>query len=224
MKHILRSFSLAMLAFVASLSAVRGEDEKGFTPLFDGKTLSGWKKVNGNGEFVAEDGCIVGKGKNVSRNTFLRTEKTYKDFDFRFQMKFDSLEGNSGCMFRGLQKAGENGQVFGYQCEHDNGKERAWTAGLYDEARRGWLMPDKKNAEESKKFTLAGQKIMRWEDWNDVRIVCKGNEIKIWLNGELRVEYTDQAPESTLEGFFGFQVHAGKSCLVRWKNIRIKEL
>jgi len=31
------------------------------------------------------------------------------------------------------------------QCEHDNGTERARTAGIYDEARCGWIFPDKTN-------------------------------------------------------------------------------
>ena len=45
--------------------------------LFNGKDLTGWKKVGGNGEYKIEDGCIVGFGENIKGNTFLRTEKTY---------------------------------------------------------------------------------------------------------------------------------------------------
>jgi hypothetical protein len=212
--------------------------EPGFTDLFNGKDLTGWKRVNGNGEYKIEGDQIVGFGENVKSNTFLRTEKTYKDFDFRFEMKFDDLSGNSGMMFRGLQKEGNDGRVYGYQCEHDNGKGRAWTAGLYDEARRSWLAPFrnddkkktfseaevKKHEEDRKKFTEQGQKITKWDDWNEIRIVCKGKHIQIWLNGEERVDYTDDAPEFTPEGFFALQVHSGKSCKVRWRNIRIKEL
>ena len=207
--------------------------EPGFTDLFNGKDLTGWKRVNGNGEYKIEDGQIVGFGENVKSNTFLRTEKTYKDFDFRFEMKFDDLSGNSGMMFRGLQKPGADGRVHGYQCEHDNGKTRAWTAGLYDEARRGWLQPKKNNdakldteadKEAQAAFTKQGQEIMKWDDWNEIRIVCKGKHIQIWLNGKERVDYTDEGKEFTPEGFFALQVHAGKSCKVRWRNIRIKEL
>jgi len=98
----------------------------------NGKDLTGWKKVGGNGGFAMVEGEIVGTGKKVNENTFLISEKAYKDFDFRFSMKFDTLKGNSGMMFRSLQKESKdgNGRVYGYQCEHDNGKGRAWTAGL----------------------------------------------------------------------------------------------
>ena len=203
--------------------------QEGFIPLYNGNDLSGWKVVNGDGKFKAEGECIVGTGKNVRNNTFLRTEKTYKNFDFRFEMKFDDLSGNSGMMFRGLQKKGADGRVHGYQCEHDNGKGRAWTAGLYDEARRGWLQPPPLNPKstdaqkaEQNAFTAQGQKIMKWNDWNEVRIVCEDRHIQIWLNGEKRVDYTDNDAAFTPEGFFALQVHGGKSCNVRWRHLKIK--
>lgn len=213
-----------LLALLPALTFA-AEVEEGFTPLTNGKDLTGWKTVGGNGKFEMVDGEIVGIGRKVNANTFLISEKTYENFDFRFEMKFDSLKGNSGMMFRGLQKKGENGRVHGYQCEHDNGKGRAWTAGLYDEARRGWLFPDKDDKKQSAAFTEQGQKIMNWDDWNEIRIVCDGNHIKIWLNGEERVDFTDEDKKDfTPEGFFGMQVHSGGRTDVRWKNLRIKEL
>jgi len=200
------------------------QKEEGFVALTNGKDLSGWKVTGGNGEFKMEDGEIVGTGRKVNANTFLISEKTYGDFDFRFEMKFDTLDGNSGMMFRGLQKNGD-GRVFGYQCEHDNGKQRAWTAGVYDEARRGWLFPDKKNKEQCAAFTAQGQKVFKWDDWNEIRILCVGNHIQIFMNGEKRVDFIDEHEEhSTPEGFFGMQVHSGKATDVRWRNLRIKEL
>ena len=198
--------------------------------LFDGKTLKGWKIVGGNGQYKVEDGCILGYGKNVKGNTFLRTEKTYGDFELTYEFKFDDRTGNSGLMFRALQKPSEdgNGRVNGYQCEGDN-KDRSWTAGIYDEARRGWLFPTKsKGDEEAKKradFTAQGNKLFKWKEWNKITIRCQGSRIQTWLNGELRADFTDTDEKNdTREGFFGLQVHGGKSCNVRWKNLVIREL
>ncbi|QTN31620.1 DUF1080 domain-containing protein [Akkermansiaceae bacterium] len=217
-----------LLPVIALLTCpVFAQVEEGFTPLTNGKDLTGWKKVGGNGEYRMVDGEIVGTGRKVNANTFLISEKTYRNFDFRFEMKFDTLKGNSGMMFRGLQKesADGNGRVFGYQCEHDNGMARAWTAGLYDEARRGWLFPDKADKAQCAAFTKQGQGIFKPEGWNEIRILCEGNHIQIFLNGEKRVDYTDEDPKNaTAEGFFGMQVHAGGATDVRWKNLRIKEL
>lgn len=217
----MKKLLLALLAFAPYLLAT--EVEEGFVPLTNGKDLSGWKVVGGNGQFKFENGEVIGTGENVKANTFLISEKTYKDFDFRFEMKFDTLKGNSGMMFRGLQKDGD-GRVHSYQCEHDNGKERSWTAGLYDEARRGWLFPNKANKEQCAAFTQQGNKVFKWEDWNEIRIVCVGKHIQIFLNGEKRVDFVDDGKEFTPEGFFGMQVHSGQSTSVRWRNLRIKEL
>jgi len=216
---------MKIIAFAVLLAtSLLAAAEEGFTQLYNGKDLTGWKKVNGNGEFKVDGDAIVGFGEKVKKNTFLRTEKTYSDFDFRFEMKFDTLEGNSGMMFRALQKPGEDGRVHGYQCEHDNGQARAWTAGLYDEARRGWLFPDKKDKEACAAFTKQGKEVIKWEDWNEIRILCEGKRIQIWINGEPRVDYTDDGEQFTPEGFFALQVHSGKACKVRWRNLRIKEL
>jgi hypothetical protein len=121
----------------------------GFVPLFNGADLKGWKKVGGSGQYEAKDGAVHGFGKPVKANTFLRTEKTYKDFVLVFQVKMVDRSGNSGCQFRSNQKNGD-GRVYGYQCEHDNFKNgsRAYTAGVYDEARRGWLFPAKNASKE----------------------------------------------------------------------------
>ena len=197
--------------------------EDGFKPLFDGTSLDGWHVVGGTGEFKVDDGMIVGYGENVKDNTFLRTDRTFTDFDFRFSYKRE--HGNSGMMFRALQKPGENGRVNGYQCEHGNKPERAWSGGIYDEARRGWMQPHATDPRAQAAFTKQGQRIIKHQQWNDVRILCKGNETKIWFNGELRVHFIDtDKTHNTLEGFFGLQVHSGDKSLVTWKNLRIKEL
>src|SRR5690606_10179089 len=101
-----------------------------------------------------------------------------------------------------------------------------WTAGLYDESRRGWLAPlrigDGKNDSPELKaaqqaFTEAGNKLFKKDDWNEIRILAEGKRIQIWLNGTQRVDYTDDAPEFTPEGFFGLQVHSGKAANISWR-------
>lgn len=221
-KTTLALTALSCLSLTAQ-TATSDNDKKssGTIELFDGKTLEGWKKVNGTGKFKVEDGAIVGYGKNIKGNTFLRTEKEYDNFDITFEFKFDNLSGNSGFMFRAAQKPGENGRVFGYQCEADN-KKRAWTAGLYDEARRGWLFPKKSQKFRAQWFTEQGLEITNMSDWNTIRIRCNGNHIQSWLNGVKRIDFVDTDPQhDTRKGFFALQVHGGKSCNVRWRNLRL---
>ncbi len=198
--------------------------------LFDGKTLTGWHKVGGSGLFKVEDGCIVGYGTNIRGNTFLRTDQTYGDFELTYEFRFGDRAGNSGMMFRANQRAAAdgNGRVFGYQCEGDNGHERSWTAGLYDEARRGWLAPQRNGepgAAARAAFTDQGQRLFHWDDWNTIVIRCEGNHLQTWLNGGQRVDYIDVNGEhDTREGFFGLQVHQGKSSHVMWRNLKLEQL
>ena len=203
----------------------------GFEPLFNGKDLQGWRSLNGNGQYKVEDGAIVGYGENINANTFLCTEETFKDFELAFEFRFLDRAGNSGLMFRANQRPGKDGRpdpdgrVFGYQCEHDQNHPRSWTAGLYDEARRGWLFPRQGEKEAEQKFTAQGQQLFRWEDWNVITIRCAGNHIETWLNGEQRVDFLDQdEKDATYRGFIGLQVHNGPSCRVAWRNLYLKVL
>ena len=216
---------VARVLFVSLLLLVplAAAPEAGFTSLFNGTDLTGWTKVGGNGLYSVEDGCIVGNGVNISSNTFLRTNLTAYDFDFRFEMKFDDLTGNSGAMFRASLV---NGITTGYQCEHDNNATRSWSAGLYDENRRGWLVPPSSSTttETARDFTSQGKQLFRTEDWNKIRVLCLGSRVRIWLNGQLRADYAETNAQYLKEGFFALQVHSGASCKVRWRNLRLKIL
>ncbi len=232
MKHIITITTLTAIAAFTPLFAQDkpAADKEKSIQLFDGKTLKGWKKVGGTGEYKVEDACIVGFGKNVKGNTFLITEKTYGDFELTYEFKFDDRTGNSGLMFRAAQKPSKdgNGRVFGYQCEADNRHSRSWTAGLYDESRRGWLYPNKSKkefAEQREVFTAQGQKIFKWDAWNTIVVRCEGNHIQTWLNGEKRVDFIDKDQKNdTRKGFIGLQVHGGVSCNVRWRKLTLKQL
>ena len=204
----------------------------GFKALFNGKDLTGWRRTGGNASYEVKDETIRGFGKNIKGNTFLRTEEEFADFIFTFQFKFLDKTGNSGCMFRALHKKptekDPDGRVTGYQCEHDNFKDpqRSWTAGIFDEARRKWLFPSKDATEEQKTaFTTQGEKLFKWDGWNTIVIKCHGNRLQTWLNGELRADFTDtDEKDFTPKGFFGLQVHSGKSGDILWKNLYLKEL
>lgn len=182
--------------------------------LFNGKDLSGWKQVNGKAKYAVVDGMIVGTCVKDSPNSFLATEKEYGDFILEVQIKID--EGiNSGIQFRSLQKEAD-GRVFGYQMEMDHRKDRAWSGGIYDEARRGWLYPLDLNP--------AAKKAFKWGDWNTYRIECIGSVIRTWVN-DVPVAYL--IDNATLKGLIGLQVHSvykpedeGKKTY--WKNVRIQ--
>lgn len=182
--------------------------------LFNGTDLTGWEKLNGTAEFKVEDNTIIGISEMNTPNTFLATTEDYGDFILEFDFKVD--DGlNSGVQFRSLSLPEyRDGRVHGYQFEIDP-SDRAWTGGIYDEARRGWIYPLDYNPE--------GQKAFKNEEWNSARIEAIGNSIRTWVNG---VQCTELLDDATPSGFIALQVHsigheelAGKT--VSWRNIRI---
>src|SRR5215203_6708130 len=131
MKKILLAF---LISLTLTVSAENGQ------PLFNGKDFTGWKQLNGKAKFTVENGEIVGRTVFGEANSFLTTEKGYKDFVLEFEYKVDSAM-NSGVQFRSESKPDyQNGRVHGYQLEIDPSK-RGWSGGIYDEARRDWLYP-----------------------------------------------------------------------------------
>lgn len=202
---------LAAVAGPARAGDAEAAAEEGFVPLFDGKTFAGWAKVGGKATYRVDGDCIVGK-VGPGPNTFLRTKTEYGDFILKLQVKLD-VPCNSGIQFRSHQAGPSSAaRVFGYQCEIDP-SGRAWSGGIYDEGRRGWLYPLKDDEKARKAFKVS--------DWNEYVIQAVGPSLKTWVNG---VPCADLLDTVDMKGFIALQVHAGKKGQVRWRNIRIKDL
>jgi len=182
--------------------------------LFDGKTLDGWVQLNGQAKYVAQDGMIIGTTVLKTPNSFLCTEKMYTDFIL--ELEFLVEDGmNSGIQIRSNSfKNYKDYRVHGYQVEIDT-SDRAWSCGIYDEARRGWLYTLKDKPEAQKAFKQ-GQ-------WNHYRIEAIGDRIRTWING---VPAADLQDDMTSTGFIALQVHGSKQAdkQIKWRNIRIQDL
>ena len=65
---------------------------------------------------------------------------------------------------------------------------------------------------------------IRPHQWNDVRIVARGNHFQFFINGKLTSEFTDNAKSGQLaHGAIGLQIH-DKGMQVEFKDIRLKQL
>lgn len=203
---------LQLLIISVSVHAQKGD---GWTNLFNGKNLKGWKVLNGTAEFKVQNGEIVGVSKMNTPNTFLATEETYSDFILEYEALIDP-DLNAGVQIRSNSFPDyKNGKVHGYQVELDPSK-RSWSGGLFDEKRRGWLY----NLECNPK----GKEAFKNNAWNKFRVEAIGHNIRVWVNG---VPTADLVDDLTTSGFIALQVHnirnekkAGKE--IRYKNIRIK--
>ncbi len=209
---------LAVLMTATIAGTASAQVKKGYTSLFDGKTLNGWKKLAGTADYQVVDGAIQGTTVINSGNTFLVTEKEYGDFILELDAKMESDVSNSGVQTRSHFDASANGgkgKVYGRQMELDP-SSRQWAGGIYDEGRRDWLYPMDLNAKAKGTFKVG--------EFNHIRIECIGNQMKTWIN-DVPMAYVVDTIDT--KGFIGLQVHAVSDQAqankkVWFKNIQIK--
>ncbi len=161
-----------------------------------------------------QEGQIIGTTKIGSPNTFLCTTELFSDFILEFEVLVDSTI-NSGVQIRSNSIPDYNeGQVHGYQIEIDPSK-RAWSGGIYDEGRRGWLYNLEGNPQ--------GRKAFKNGAWNSYRVEAVKDRLVVWVNGVNTANLEDSL---TTSGFIGLQVHSIGDSLdvgkeIRWRNIKI---
>lgn len=226
---------LALLSFAACSPS---KDSSQTINLFNGTTLDGWKNFGG-GKFYAENGEIVGEAALGFPNSFLATNKMYKDFELDVDFKVDPPL-NSGIQIRSntypeetktirwggtfnkdgtknvAERVWEKGRFWGYQVEIDP-TDRGWSGALYEEGGRGFLHTPGEDE--------AAKKAFKPGEWNHFRIVAKGDHMQTWLNG---VPVADVHDHLTPTGYIALQLHSignnkdqvGEK--IRWKNLLLK--
>ncbi|MEZ6153891.1 MAG: family 16 glycoside hydrolase [Pirellulaceae bacterium] len=186
---------------------------EGWTPIFNGKDLSGWSQKNGLATYTVEDGAVLGRSAKNSPNSFMCSDRDYSDFELTFEVKVDP-QLNSGVQIRSKSLPDvDNGRVHGPQIEIEGGEAEAGY--VYGEATgRGWLSPHQPPT-----------KAMKDNEWNRFVIRAVGTRIQTWINGQQIEDIAD--PDSYLSGFLGLQVHGVGDrgpFEVRWRDIRIHEI
>ncbi|NCZ71677.1 MAG: DUF1080 domain-containing protein, partial [Actinobacteria bacterium] len=191
------------------------------TPLFDGKTLTGW---DGDAKvWRVEDGAIVGGSlQGNPRNEFLTTKRTFFNFRLKLEYKLTGTEGfvNGGVQFRSLRSTNPANEMIGYQADIGAG----YTGSLYDESRRKRVLAKVgtgvgsqgvKSEAELKQLEKAG-------DWNTYEVVAVGPRLMIYLNGRNTVDYTETDPSiDDAYGLIGLQIHGNCKAEIRFRNITI---
>lgn len=217
MKYIFKISAFFLLIYFYSIipGCAQQNKEKGtWTPLFNGKDFTGWTQLGGDANFRVENKEMVGTSKTNTPSSFMVTKKHYSNFVLEFELKIDTAM-NSGIQFRSNSLPEfEKGRVHGYQIEIDP-SARAWSAGIYEEGRRGWLFDLSKNE--------AARKAFKNGEWNKYRLEADGPSLKTWINGVAAADLNDSA---TASGFIGLQVHSTKKerpMEVRLRNIKIQE-
>ena len=208
------------------------KDTAVFINIFDGKTFNGWKADTS--VWHIENECFVGEvtpNKQIQTNSFLiYTRSQAGDFELKAKFKI-SNGGNSGVNYRSEEIADIPYALKGYQADIDG--ENVYTGQNYEERGRGFLAMRGQNAtiNNSKDAfiikTIGNSDSLKSkiivDDWNEIHLIVKGNNMKHYINGILMSETTDNdSLNSKLLGLIGLQVHVSKEMKVAYKNIQLK--
>lgn len=218
MKLLLRSALTVLIALAATVRADDPKPPEGFSALFNGKNLDGWKATGKADAWAAEGGSIVCKGGGGG---YLLTEKEYGDFEFRCEYKWSKEGGNSGVALRTPAKGDPAYVGMEIQLIDDEHWEDVNKFKLADYQHTGSIY-DVEPAKLRENKSIG--------EWNAVRIVCKGRKVTVEQNGKILTDADLDAYEKKFEkhpglkresGHIGFQSYNIK---VEFRNVYLKEL
>jgi 3-keto-disaccharide hydrolase len=219
---------------------------EGFTPIFNGKDLTGWhvSRTNHHGtmpDFRVVQGVIAGTQNPAGEGGILLTDRTYRNFEVFMEVKADW-----GCDSGLFLRSTEAGQA--YQVTMDYLPDGA-IGGIYGEELQGvgagraggggraTTQPGANAPRPEAPWT----RVWRREEWNTIRARIEGDvpHITVWVNGEQVTDFTDTANHSiggATEGMIAIQVHRNgvnngtpymrwvPGGFWRWRTIAVKPL
>jgi hypothetical protein len=206
-----------------------------FTQIFDGKSFEGWSADTS--VWRIEDGSLVGEitpEKQIKTNSFLIwAEGSPADFEFKAEYKI-SKGGNSGVQYRSEAVPDIPYAVKGYQADIDG--ENTYTGQNYEERGRGFLAMRGQRAvlEAGKSPIISADSVgnsdelkshIKQDDWNEIHLVVKGNNMKHYINGVLMSETTDNdSTNAKSSGLLAIQVHVSERMKVEFRGLVVRKL
>jgi hypothetical protein len=233
---IVAAVALCLTNICVAHSAEEASPPSGFTSLFDGKTLKGWRGERSI--WSVRDGAITGgSDKPLPDNTFLIYERPFANFELRYRYRMNG-DGNSGFHFRSVVADESKYSVKGYQANIAPPDQAERFGMLWEEGGRGELallghkmvisregtqlvekVPESTNPRE-----LLLSIVKPYPQWNDVVVIAYGNHLIHALNGYLVFDAIDNDPAARKEGVFAIQAHSGPPMYVQLKDIAVKQL
>ncbi len=245
-------FALPLLALLllppaaAEIPTPETFDEKGFVPIFDGKTLDGWtvsaktghsgtSKNKSGGKWVVADGAITGSQDVPGNGGILITDKRYCDFEIALEMKNDDgpdsglflRSTDTGKCYQAMIDYHKGGNLMGVYGEGIGGKPHVRNFDFLGSVTEMKVVeykpfPCPVTAEEWPKFWVHGE-------WNELRARIQGNPptITTWIKGVKFMAFTDTEKRLADTGGIALQVHGGGDYtkqFVRYRNVRVKEI
>ncbi len=247
-------FLLIMLLILAIFFSCRSSKDvfsktnKKYHLIFDGRTLEGWEYDTAY--WRVEDGNLVGEvtpANLLKRNSFIiKKNLITKDFDLKVEYRV-TAGGNSGVNYRSETIDSLPYAMRGYQSDIDG--KNLFTGQNYEERGRttlayhgqkviinpaddsiSFINNIKNNAWLNRSIVSSSSpdsliKFVKNGDWNECRLIVKGNRMLHYINGVLMSDVTDNDTKNgKLSGRLGVQVHVGPPMKIEYRNFRLKDL
>lgn len=220
--------------------------------LFNGKNLDGWQvkaqeKDRDSIFWTVENGKILSNslGSKDHGYIWLQSDKEYGDFELRLKFKVSRENlGNSGVQVRSryfdndVVEGDTPGWLDGPQVDIDPGNP--WRNGfIYDETRtvKRWINPSLPDWRIDKEIHAPERVIFYWEDqqtgWNDMTIICKGTNIKTFINNILVSDFNGAGLLDSedhkkynvgMNGHIALQIHKNSENKIWFKDLEVREL
>jgi len=217
-----------VLAFLLLHLATPTFAQDGFTPLFNGKDLSGWDGEPGLWKVV--DGVIVGTSEvgKPKTNSFLIWNGKAKDFELRATVKVVG-DNNSGLQYRSRRLPEVTPwTILGYQCDvHPTDVHTAMT---YEERGRGifgYNGVDVVMDPTGQRWQVGERPRVQADisQWNEFTVIARGNRLEHKVNGQTTSIFIDHDEKGrALEGLIAIQLHAGNPHQTYVKQVLLKVL
>lgn len=200
----MKQMSLVLVLFVGAFVSTTTAADSDWVSLFNGKNIDGWT-VRGSATWSVEDGVLTGVSKGGQGHIYAAPELSDLQVKGEFRVTSKERGGNSGLYFRANPpKDNADGYPEGYEAQICHTQE----------AHTGWLWkPGTPTGKATKLIT-------KDEEWFSMRVRAKGKELKIWINEELVMTYSDT--EYT-KGFIALQCH-NEGMLIEARELYYRDL
>jgi len=225
------------LLFVVILTTAQAAEKDGFVSMFDGKTLKGWEATPSKtaAAWTVKDGMIVGNGDKGRGYLTYTPNKNVADLEMKFSYRFPG-KGNSGVNIRSIRDKTRRRDFQSYHADLGHlgiGKNVMGAWDFHTPGRREHrcfrgdrlvIAADDKPTITPIEGTLTVADI-RKGDWNAVHIIAKGNNFKLYINGKLSSEFTEDLPQAKRlkSGMIQLQLH-DPGMIVHFKDLKLKVL
>jgi len=202
-------------------AASRGEEKDGFTPLFNGKDLTGWVPVNVKPDtFTVKDGIITTSGTPTG---VMRTEKMYENFIFEIEWMHENKDkaGNSGIFIWGSSEP-VNKTPFpkGIEVQVLVNYETDWATSHGDvfSVNGAKCKPDRPHPKGLERCLPSERVAKGGGEWNHYKIVANDGTIKLSVNGK---EVSGVSAVTPRKGYIHLE---SEGAVCHFRNLKIKEL